>query len=77
MGDDIKTTLETLAVKMQALETAVQANATAIQALAADRSASSSNGPRLRTGEHYNDRPPRFQKMDFPRYDGKSDPSSS
>jgi hypothetical protein len=26
------------------------------------------------TGEHHNDRPPRFQKMDFPKFDGKSDP---
>jgi hypothetical protein len=25
-------------------------------------------------GQHHTDRPPRFQKMDFPRYDGKSDP---
>jgi len=25
-------------------------------------------------GEHHNDRPPRFQKMDFPKFDGKSDP---
>jgi hypothetical protein len=25
-------------------------------------------------GQHHNDRPPRFQKKDFPRYDGKSDP---
>lgn len=24
--------------------------------------------------EHHNNRPPRFQKMDFPKYDGKSDP---
>jgi hypothetical protein len=23
---------------------------------------------------HHNDRPPRFQKLDFPRFDGKSDP---
>jgi hypothetical protein len=25
-------------------------------------------------GEHHNDRPPRFQKMDFPKFDGKSNP---
>jgi len=25
-------------------------------------------------GQHHTDRPPRFQKLDFPRYDGKSDP---
>jgi hypothetical protein len=74
MGDDLKTTLETLAASMQSLQTAVKANAAVIQALAADRQSSSSNGSRSGTGEHHNDRPPRFQKMDFPRYDGKSDP---
>jgi hypothetical protein len=74
MGDNFKTTLETLAASMQSLQTAVKANAAAIQALAADRPSSSSNGPRSGTGEHHNNRPPRFQKMDFPRYDGKSDP---
>jgi hypothetical protein len=74
MGDDLKTTLETLAASMQSLQTAAKANAAAIQALAADRQSSSSNGSRSGTGEHHNDRPPRFQKMDFPRYDGKSDP---
>jgi hypothetical protein len=46
MGDDIKTALETLVINMQALQTAVKANAAAIQALAAERLASSSNGPR-------------------------------
>ena len=25
-------------------------------------------------GQHHNDRPSRFQKLDFPRYDGTSDP---
>jgi hypothetical protein len=59
---------------MQSLQTAVKANAAAIQALAADRQSWSSNGSHSGTGEHHNDRPPRFQKMDFPRYDGKSDP---
>jgi hypothetical protein len=24
--------------------------------------------------QHHTDRPPRFQKLDFPRYDGKTDP---
>jgi hypothetical protein len=74
MGDDLKTTLETLAASMQSLQIAVKANAAAIQALAADWQSSSSNGSRSGTGEHHNDWPPQFQKMDFPRYDGKSDP---
>ena len=74
MGDDLKTTLETLAASMQSLQTAIKVNAVVIQALAADRQSSSSNGSHLGTGEHHNDRSPRFQKMDFPWYDGKSDP---
>ena len=36
-----------------------------------DASSSSNQQP---DGDHRIDRPPRFQKMDFPRYDGKSDP---
>jgi hypothetical protein len=68
MGDDLKTTVENLAKAVQAL----QATAEAIQALSTDQA--SSAGHRPPTGEHHNDRPPRFQKMDFPRYDGKSDP---
>jgi hypothetical protein len=74
MGDDLKTTLKTLAASMQSLQTAVNANAASIQALAADQHSSSSNGSRSGIGEHHNDRPSRFQKMDFPRYNGKSDP---
>ena len=36
---------------------------------------SSSSGPGPGgDGQHHNDRPPRFQKLDFPRYDGKTDP---
>jgi hypothetical protein len=41
-----------------------------------EKSASSSDrdaGDRLE-GPHDLDRPPRFQKLDFPRYDGKTDP---
>jgi hypothetical protein len=72
MGDDLKTTIENLAKAVQALQAATEANAKAIQALSTDRS--SSAGHRQPTGEHHNERPPRFQKMDFPRYDGKSDP---
>lgn len=36
---------------------------------------SSSSGSRgSGFGEHHGDRPPRLQKMDFPKFDGKSDP---
>jgi hypothetical protein len=72
MGDDLKTTVENLTKAVQALQAAAEANAKAIQALSTNQS--SSAGHRQPTGEHHNDRPPRFQKMDFPRYDGKSDP---
>jgi hypothetical protein len=72
MGDDLKTTVENLVKAVQALQAAAEANAKAIQALSTDQS--SSAGHRQPTGKHHNDRPPRFQKMNFPRYDGKSDP---
>jgi len=53
----------------------VEANSLAIQRLSdAQQQSSSSSGNRFATGEHHQDRPPRFQKLDFPRYDGKSDP---
>jgi hypothetical protein len=54
-------TVETLQTKLDTLE---------------QRTAgSSSSGPRgPHGGEHHNDRPPRFQKMDFPMFDGESDP---
>jgi hypothetical protein len=72
MGDDLKTTVENLAKAVQALQAAAEANAKAIQALSSDQS--SSAGHRQPTDEHHNDRPPTFQKMDFPCYDGKSNP---
>ena len=81
MGDngDLKTTVEALAKAVAALHAtaesnakALDANTKAIAALTADRSPSSGSKPF--SGEHHQDRPPKFQKMDFPRYDGKSDP---
>ena len=73
MGDnaDLKATLETLAATLKTLQTSVEANSRAIERLAAEPRSSSSKSS---AGEHHQDRPPRFQKMDFPRYDGKSDP---
>ena len=73
MGDnaDLKATLETLATTLKTLQTSVEANSWAIERLAAD---SRSPSGKSITVEHHQDRPPRFQKMDFPRYDGKSDP---
>ena len=78
MGDNsednanLKTTVEALTNAIKLLQTTVDANATAIAALTADRASSSSS--KHGSGEHHNDRPPWFQKLDFPRYDGKSDP---
>ncbi|XP_066323873.1 uncharacterized protein [Miscanthus floridulus] len=39
-----------------------------------EKSSSSSGPGGGADGQHHNDRPPRFQKMDFPRYDGTTDP---
>jgi hypothetical protein len=72
MGDDLKTTVENLAKAVQTLLAIAEANAKAIQALTTEPS--SSAGHRQPPGEHHNDYPSRFQKMDFSRYDGKSDP---
>ena len=70
--DDLKTTVESLVASVKALQATAEANTKAIADLAADRLAGSNSKQPF--GEHHNDRPPRFQKMDFPRYDGKSDP---
>ncbi|XP_066373865.1 uncharacterized protein [Miscanthus floridulus] len=69
----LQATLDALAVTLKTLHTSVEANTQAIRRLSEERSSwsSSSKGG---TGEHHQDRPPWFQKLDFPRYDGKSDP---
>jgi len=57
------------------LATNVESLQSKVDGLQQERTDTSSSGPRaLVTGEHHNDRPPRFQKMDFPKFDGKSDP---
>ena len=58
----LTTTVETLQPKVDTLQ----------QEHRADSSSSDGCGPI--GGEHHNDRPPKFQKMDFPKCDGKSDP---
>jgi hypothetical protein len=74
MGDDnLKASLASLTKAVEALQATAEANTKAIQALSADRTSSSSSKPS--TDEHNTDRPPpRFQKLDFPKFDGKSDP---
>ena len=60
---------------IQTLQTTVEDNSQAIRHLETATSGSSaSSGPRSGSGEHHQDRPPKHYRMDFPRYDGKSDP---
>ena len=70
--DDLKTTVESLVASVKALQATAEANTKVIANLEADRLAGSNSKQPF--GEHHNDRPPRFQKMDFLRYDGKTDP---
>jgi hypothetical protein len=72
MGDDLKTAVEALAKAVETLQATAEANTKAIQALSSERT--STSGAKSSSGEHHQDRPPRFQKLDFPRFDGKSDP---
>jgi hypothetical protein len=74
MGDtnDLKASVEALTTALKTLQFTVEANAKAIASLTSDHT--STSGTKVGSGEHHNDRPPRFQKLDFPRYDGKSDP---
>jgi hypothetical protein len=74
MGDanDLKASVEALTTALKTLQFTVEANAKAIASLTSDRT--SASGSKVGSGEHHNDRPPRFQKLDFPRYDGKADP---
>ncbi|KAJ1275604.1 hypothetical protein BS78_05G147700 [Paspalum vaginatum] len=53
--------------------TTLQADVTELKKNKGSSSSSSSSGGTA-DGQHHTDRPPRFQKLDFPRYDGKSDP---
>ncbi|XP_066374128.1 uncharacterized protein [Miscanthus floridulus] len=70
MGDADQ--IKSLTDAMKELQASVVANAKAIASLTADRM--SSSGSKTAFGEHHNDRPPKFQKMDFPKYDGTKDP---
>ena len=70
MGDADQ--IKSLTDAMKELQASVAANAKAIASLTADRM--SSSGSKTAFGEHHNDRPPKFQKMDFPKYDGTKDP---
>jgi hypothetical protein len=61
---DLVKLIETLTTAMASLQMSVAE-------LQKEKSASPSGGPGGHDGQHHHDRPPRFQKMDFPRYDEK------
>ncbi|WVZ96971.1 LOW QUALITY PROTEIN: hypothetical protein U9M48_042546 [Paspalum notatum var. saurae] len=75
MGDseDLKTTVASLAAIVKSLQSTAEANSKAIAELVVHQRSSSSSSKQP-MGETPPDRPPRFQKLDFPRFDGKSDP---
>lgn len=73
MGDAaIQASLEALTATIKSLQASVEANSQAIQLL--NNQCTGSTSGRTSSGEHTQDRPPRFQKLDFPWYDGKTDP---
>ncbi|CAA0831880.1 Unknown protein [Striga hermonthica] len=64
-----------LAKMIEALTGTITSLKTDVEQLKKDKGkSSSSSAGGYGDGQHHTDRPPRFQKMDFPRYDGKSDP---
>jgi hypothetical protein len=64
-----------LAALITKLTSTVESLQAKVDTLQLDQRADSSSSQRDRVAhEHHNDRPPRFQKMDFPKFDGKSDP---
>lgn len=76
--DDLKSLIFSLSKNVKNLQVMVEGNAQlAIQCQEKQLPASSLmsfGGAPKQTDECANNRPPRFQKMDFPKYDGKSDP---
>ena len=67
---DLAKMIETMAKNMETMQQQI----VTLQASQQQHS-SSSSGPHG-FAEHHGARPPRFQKMDFPKFDGKSDPLS-
>ncbi|XP_039772029.1 uncharacterized protein LOC120640239 [Panicum virgatum] len=59
---------------IETLTTTVTSLQMSLAELQKDMSSSSSGAGGFSEGQRHQDHPPRFQKMDFPRYDGKSDP---
>jgi hypothetical protein len=68
-------TNDDLAAMIEKLTSMVAALQNDVESLKKDKGPSSSpSGSGGHDGQHHIDRPPRFQKIDFPRFDGKSDP---
>jgi hypothetical protein len=63
-----------LAKMIESLATSLKDLQTTVATMQKDKPTSSSGTNGAIDGQHHIDRPPRFQKLDFPRYDGKSDP---
>jgi hypothetical protein len=63
-----------LAKMIESLATSLKDLQTTVATMQKDKATSSSGTSRASDGQHHNDRPPQFQKLDFPRYDEKSDP---
>jgi len=79
MGDDLKSTLETLAKTLASLQSssdattkAIEANTQAIAALAVARTTEKPSTES--SGTPAPDRPPKHWRPEFPKYDGKTDP---
>lgn len=73
MGDS---NIAELATLIKSLSATIESLKVSVVELQHDRctDSSASVGKMQHTSENFQDCPPRFQKMDFPRFDGKSDP---
>jgi hypothetical protein len=67
-------TIVDLAKMIEDLANTVTNLQTTVVALQKQKSSSSLTTSRGNDGQHHSNRPSRFQKLDFPRYDGTSDP---
>jgi len=73
MAEPSNADLAKLIAGLSSTITSLQADVATLKKDKEKSSSSSGPGPGG-DGQHHNDRPPRFQKLDFPRYDGKTDP---
>jgi hypothetical protein len=71
-------TIDDLAAMVEKLTSTIHTLQTDVESLKKDKtpcsSSSGADGGGGGNGPHHTDRPPKFQKIDFPRFDGKSDP---